>query len=173
VSTFGELFEQAEQDIRATLRSSVSDVTNYYVTQGSVLLASVRLWAQLYEKTDADVQAKIDHADRSSLEKVVGDLTESGDSEALMAGQLLQAIANRPQPFVSETAHCASRAFVHWKSDGRSPTSRAMPGEFITDQGVVTARASVHWSLFVHAGRRDERRSVRSIYDHVLVLPAG
>jgi hypothetical protein len=87
-----------------------------------VLLASVRLWAQLYEKTDADVQAKIEHADRSSLEKVAGDLTESDDSEALMAGQLLQAIANRPQPFVFETAHCASRAFVHWKSDGRSPT---------------------------------------------------
>jgi hypothetical protein len=122
VSTFGELFEQAEQDIRANLRSSVSDVTDYYVTQGSVLLASVRLWAQLYEKTDADVQARIEHADRSSLEKVAGDLTESGDSEALMAGQLLQAIANRPQPFVFETAHCASRAFVHWKSDGRSPT---------------------------------------------------
>ena len=122
MNTFGELFEHAEQDIRANLRPSVSDVTNYYVTQGSVLLASVRLWAQLYEKTDADVQAKIEHADRSSLEKVVGDLTESGDSEAVMAGQLLQAIANRPQPFVFETAHCASRAFVHWKSDGRSPT---------------------------------------------------
>ena len=71
MSTFGELFEQAEQDIRANLRSSVSDVTNYYVTQGSVLLASVRLWAQLYEKTDADVRAKIEHADRSSLQKVV------------------------------------------------------------------------------------------------------
>jgi hypothetical protein len=27
--------------------------------------------------------------------------------------------------------------------------------------------------LFIHAGRRDERRSVRSIYDHALVLPAG
>jgi hypothetical protein len=120
VSTFIELYEQAEQDIRANLRSAVSEDTNYYVKQGALLLASVRLWAQLYEKTDADVQAKIESPDRISLEKVVGDLTESGDSEALMAGQLLQAIANRPQPFVFEVARCASRAFVHWKSDGRS-----------------------------------------------------
>jgi hypothetical protein len=66
------------------------------------------------------VQAKIESPDRISLEKVVGDLTEGGDPEALMAGQLLQAIANRPQPFVLEVARCASRAFVHWKSDGRS-----------------------------------------------------
>jgi len=122
VSIFIELYEQAEQDIRANLRSAVSEDTNYYVKQGALLLAAVRLWAQLYEKTDADVQAKIESPDRISLEKVVGDLTESGDSEALMAGQLLQAIANRPQPFVLEVARCASRAFVHWKSDGRSPT---------------------------------------------------
>jgi hypothetical protein len=87
-----------------------------------VLLASVRLWAQLYEKTDADVQAMTESPDKGSLEKVVGDLTESGDPEASMAGQLLQAIANRPQPFVLETRHYASRAFVHWRSDGRSPT---------------------------------------------------
>jgi hypothetical protein len=120
VSIFIELYEQAEQDIRANLRSAVSEDTNYYVKQGALLLAAVRLWAQLYEKTDADVQAKIESPDRISLEKVVGDLTESGDSEALMAGQLLQAIANRPQPFVLEVARCASRAFVHWKSDGRS-----------------------------------------------------
>jgi hypothetical protein len=120
VSIFIELYEQAEQDIRANLRSAVSEDTNYYVKQGALLLAAVRLWAQLYEKTDADVQAKIESPDRISLEKVVGDLTEGGDPEALMAGQLLQAIANRPQPFVLEVARCASRAFVHWKSDGRS-----------------------------------------------------
>ena len=79
MSIFIELYEQAEQDIRANLRSAVSEDTNYYVKQGALLLAAVRLWAQLYEKTDADVQAKIEHADRSSLEKVAGDLTESGE----------------------------------------------------------------------------------------------
>ena len=129
MSTFGELFEQAEQEIRAHIESAAADLTNYFVVQGAVLLASIRLWAQLCEKTEADERALIESSDKSSLEKVVEDLAGSGDPEALMASQLLQAIVNRPQPFVSEARHWASRAFADGKGERRStdPYDRPMP----------------------------------------------
>jgi hypothetical protein len=50
MSTFGELVVEADQDIRAHIRSSVSDVTNYFVVQGAVLLAAIRLWSEIGEK---------------------------------------------------------------------------------------------------------------------------
>jgi hypothetical protein len=53
VSTFIELREQAEQEIRAHLRSTSSDSThhfvvdstNYFVEHAAALLAALRLWA--------------------------------------------------------------------------------------------------------------------------------
>jgi hypothetical protein len=42
VSTFGELFEQAEQEIRAPIESAAAEFTDYFVVQGAVLLASRR-----------------------------------------------------------------------------------------------------------------------------------
>jgi len=128
VSTFGELFELAEQEIRAHIESAAADFTNYFVVQGAVLLASIRLWAQLCEKTETDERAMIESSDKSSLEKVVEDLAGSGDPEALMASQLLQAIVNRPQPFVAEARHWASTAFADEKGERRStdPYDRPM-----------------------------------------------
>jgi hypothetical protein len=77
---------------------------------------------------------------------------------------------NLPSP---DPADALVYSFIHMDAQSVDIESRA--GESITgdEQGVVIARASVHLSLFVHASRRDERRSVRSIYDHALVLPAG
>jgi hypothetical protein len=64
VSTFGELFELAEQEIRAHIESAAADFTNYFVVQGAVLLASIRLWAQLCEKTETDERAMIESSDK-------------------------------------------------------------------------------------------------------------
>jgi hypothetical protein len=52
VSTFGELKELAEQEIRAHIRSTswdsthhfVVDSTNYFVDHGAGLLAALRVW---------------------------------------------------------------------------------------------------------------------------------
>jgi hypothetical protein len=81
VSTFGELFEQAEQEIRAHIESAASEFTNYFVVQGAVLLASIRLWAQLCDKTENDERAMVESPDKSSLEKVVEDLADADDPE--------------------------------------------------------------------------------------------
>ena len=58
------------------------------------------------------MRATTESADKASLEDVARELVESGDREAVMAGELLQAILNRPEPFVFETRHCASSAFL-------------------------------------------------------------
>jgi len=128
VSTFGELFEQAEQEIRAHIESAAGEFTNYFVVQGAVLLASIRLWAQLCGKTATDQRAMIE-ADKSSLEKVVEDLAETADPEGVMASQLLKAIVNRPESFVAEVRRWASRAFADGKGERQStdPYDRPMP----------------------------------------------
>jgi hypothetical protein len=129
VSTFGELFEQAEQEIRAHIESAPAEFTNYFVVQGAVLLASIRLWAQLYEKTEADERAMIESSEKSSLEKVVEDLAEAADPEGVMASQLLKAIVNRPESFVAEVRHWASMTSAAGTGERRStdPYDRPMP----------------------------------------------
>jgi hypothetical protein len=127
VSTFGELFEQAEQEIRAHIESAAAEFTNYFVVQGAVLLASIRLWAQLCGKTDTDQRAMIEAPDKSSLEKVVEDLAEADDPEGVMASQLLKAIVNRPEFFVAEVRHWASRAFADEKGERRSTDPYGRP----------------------------------------------
>jgi hypothetical protein len=109
VSTFGELFEQAEQEIRAHIESAAAEFTNYFVVQGAVLLASIGLWAQLCGKTDTDQRAMIEAPDKSSLEKVVQDLAEADDPEGVMASQLLTAVVNRPEFFVASMDSNSSR----------------------------------------------------------------
>ena len=52
MSTFSELFELAEQEIRAHIESAAADFTNYFVVQGAVLLASIRLGAAMREDGD-------------------------------------------------------------------------------------------------------------------------
>jgi hypothetical protein len=137
VSTFGELFEQAEQEIRAHIESAAAESTNYFVVQGAVLLASIRLWAQLYEKTEADERAMIESSDKGSLEEVVEDLAEAADPEGVMASQLLKAIGNRPESFVAEVRHWASRAFADGTGDGRF--DRPIPSTYA---GVVVVPGS-------------------------------
>jgi hypothetical protein len=85
VSTFIELRDQAEQQIRAHIRSTSSDSThhfivdstNYFVEHGAVLLAALRLWAKPRQKTDADLRALIDSANTATLEDIARELAEN------------------------------------------------------------------------------------------------
>ena len=78
MSTFIELKDQAEQDIRAHIRSAspdsthhfVVDSTNYVVEHSAALLAALRLWAEPRQKTDADLRALIDSANAATLENI-------------------------------------------------------------------------------------------------------
>jgi hypothetical protein len=101
VSTFIELREQAEQDIRANIQSAspdsthhfIVDSTNYSVEHGAVLLAALRLWAGPRQKTDADLRALIDSANAATLENIAEDLAKSHTPDELHASVQLEGIA--------------------------------------------------------------------------------
>jgi hypothetical protein len=101
VSTFSELREQAEQDIRAHIRSAspdsshhfVVDSTNYFIEHGAVLLAALRLWAEPRQKTDADLRALIDSANAATLENIAEELARTHSPDELHASVQLEGIA--------------------------------------------------------------------------------
>jgi hypothetical protein len=66
VSTFNELIVEAERAIRARIDFEADELTGYFVAHGAVLLACLRYWAQIEGKTDAEVQAAIESADKST-----------------------------------------------------------------------------------------------------------
>jgi hypothetical protein len=101
VSTFTELKEQAEQDIRAHIRPTSSDSahhfvvdsTNYFVEHGAVLLAALRLWALRRQKSDGDLRALIDSANAATLENIAEELAKSHSPDELHASVQLEGIA--------------------------------------------------------------------------------
>jgi hypothetical protein len=101
VSTFIELREQAEQDIRAHIQSVspdsthhfVVDSSNYFIEHGAVLLAALRLWAEPRQKTDADLRALIDSANAATLENIAEELAKSHSPDELHASVQLEGIA--------------------------------------------------------------------------------
>jgi hypothetical protein len=110
VSTFVELKDQAEQEIRAHLRSSspdsahhfVMDSTNSFVERGAILLAALRLWAVPRHETDADLLALIDSASARTLVNIARDLAESHGPEELHASVQLEGIAYEPRRQLSD-----------------------------------------------------------------------
>lgn len=104
MSTFSELKEQAEQEIRTHIRSTSSDSThhfvvdstNYFVDHGAGLLAALRVWAEPRRKTDADLRGLIDSADGATLENIAEALAHSHDPDELHASVQLEAIAFAP-----------------------------------------------------------------------------
>jgi hypothetical protein len=101
MSNFLELRDQAEQQIRAHLRSSspdsthhfVVDSTNYFVEHGAVLLVALRLWAEPRQKTDADLRAVIDSASPTTLVNIARGLAQSHGPDELHASVQLEGIA--------------------------------------------------------------------------------
>ena len=117
MSTFSELKEQAEYEIRAHIGSAspdsthhfVMDSTNYFVDHGAGLLAALRVWAQARRKTDADLRALIDLADGATLENIAEVLAHSHDPDELHASVQLEAIAFAPSPQLYETLDFARK----------------------------------------------------------------
>jgi hypothetical protein len=111
MSTFIELRDQAEQDIRAHLRSSspdfahhfVMDSTNSFVEHGAILLAALRLWAVRRHETDADLLALIASASARTLVNIARELAESRDPDELHASVQLEGIAYEPRRQLSDT----------------------------------------------------------------------
>ena len=117
MSTFIELREQAEQQIRAHIRSTSSesthhfvvDSTNYFVEHGAVLLAALRLWAEPKQKTDADLRALIDSANAATLDNIAEELAENHDPDELHASVQLEGIAYAPPRQLYDTLDLARR----------------------------------------------------------------
>jgi hypothetical protein len=111
MSTFIQLRDQAEQEIRAHLRSSspdaahhfVMDSTNSFVEHGAILLAALRLWAVPRHETDADLLALIDSASARTLVNIARELAESRDPDELHASVQLEGIAYEPRRQLSDT----------------------------------------------------------------------
>jgi hypothetical protein len=117
VSTFGELKEQAEQEIRAHIRSTSSDSThhfvvdstNYFVDHGAGLLAALRVWGESRRMIDADLRALIDYADAVTLEDIAEMLAHSHNPDELHASVQLEAIAFAPPPQLHATLDFARK----------------------------------------------------------------
>ena len=117
MSTFSELKDQAEQEIRAHIGSAspdfahhfVLDSTNYFVDHGAGLLAALRVWGKSRRKTDADIRAVIDLADAVTLENLAEVLAHSHDPDDLHASVQLEAIAFAPPPQLYATLDFARK----------------------------------------------------------------
>jgi hypothetical protein len=117
VSTFIELKEQAEQDIRAHIpRPSsdsaehfVADTTNYFVERGAVLLAALRLWAEPRQERDADLGGLMGSASARTLVIIARDLAESHNSDELHASVQLEGIAYSPPRQLYDTLDFARK----------------------------------------------------------------
>jgi hypothetical protein len=111
VSSYIELRDQAAEEIRAHIRSVsadsahhfVVDHTNYFVEQGAVLLAALRLWAEPRHKTDVDLLALIDLASAASLENIAEQLAQGHSPDELLASVQLEGIAYAPPRQLSDT----------------------------------------------------------------------
>jgi hypothetical protein len=118
VSTFIELRDQAEQQIRAHLQTSspdsahhfVMDSTNYSVEHAAVLLAALRLWAVPRQESDADLLALIDSASARTLVNIARDLAEGHGPDELHASVQLEGIAYETPRQLYDTLEFARKA---------------------------------------------------------------
>ena len=109
--TFDELREQAKQEISGHAQSLASDDTDV-VEQAADLLAALRLWADMQQRTDADVREAVDLASGTTLKNIATELGEGGGGDdALEASRRLEGVAYSPSERVSEIFEFAQKAF--------------------------------------------------------------
>lgn len=119
MSTFIELKEQAQQEIRAHIRSTSSDSdhhfavdhTNYFVDRGAALLAALRVWAEPRQRPDADILALIDSATATTLVNIARGLAQSHSPEELHASVQLEGIAYASPRQLYDTLDFARKGF--------------------------------------------------------------
>jgi hypothetical protein len=109
VATLQELTEQAEQDIRANVRSEASDEPDYFVSQAADLLAALRFWADAQQRADTDVRSLVIAADATVLKNIATELAQGGGDDALEASRRLEGIAYGPSDRLSETCDFAQK----------------------------------------------------------------
>jgi len=117
VSTFIELKDEAEQQIRAHIRSTSSesahhfvvDSTNYFVEHGAALVAALRVWAVPRQKSDADLRALMDLASPTTLLNIARRLAQGHSPNELLASVQLEAIAYAPLHQLSDTLEFARK----------------------------------------------------------------
>ena len=110
VVTFDELREQAKQEISGHAQSLASDDTDV-VEQAADLLAALRLWADMQQRTDADVREAVDLASGTTLKNIATELGAGGGDDALEASRRLEGVAYSTSERVSEIFEFAQKAF--------------------------------------------------------------
>ena len=117
MSTFAELRELAEQDIRAHIESTssdsthhfVMDSTNYLVDHGAALLGALRLWAEHRHMTDGYLLALLDLVNAMTLQNIANEMAESHDPEELLVSVTLKGIAYGPLRQLNDTLDFARK----------------------------------------------------------------
>jgi uncharacterized membrane protein YccC len=110
VATLRELTAQAEEDIRAHVRSGASEDTDDAVSQAADLLGALRLWADSQQRTDDDVRAVVVTAKATMLRNISSELAFGGGDDELEASRRLEGLAYGPSDRLSETFDLAQKA---------------------------------------------------------------
>ena len=82
----------------------------YMLDEAAELLASLRLWAQVQDRTDAAAREVLEALDGFALLDVARELQATGTPEGQIAGRSLVAIAGRPSRELMAVARYALRA---------------------------------------------------------------
>jgi uncharacterized membrane protein YccC len=110
VATLRELTAQAEEDIRAHVRSGASEDTDDTVSQAADLLGALRLWADRQQRTDDDVRSVVVTANATMLRNISSELAFGGGDDELEASRRLEGLAYGPSDRLSETFDLAQKA---------------------------------------------------------------
>jgi hypothetical protein len=82
----------------------------YLLYEAAELLASLRLWAQVQDRTDEAAREVLEAVDGFALLDVARELQATGTPEGQIAGRSLVAIAGRPSRELMAVARYALRA---------------------------------------------------------------
>ena len=112
MSTFIELKEQAEQDIRAHIPRPSSDSAEHFV-------ADTTNHFEPRQETDADLRALIDSASARTLVIIARDLAEGHGPDQLHASVQLEGIAYEPRRQLSDALDFARKGLQPAEERGR------------------------------------------------------
>ena len=117
MATLRELTAQAEEAIRAHVRSGASEDTDDAVSQAADLLGALRLWADSQLRTDDDVRAPVDSVNATMQKNIASELAFVGGDDELEASRRLEGIAYSPSERLKEIFEFAQKAFPPSSAD--------------------------------------------------------
>jgi hypothetical protein len=65
----------------------------HFVDRGAALLAALRVWADIQQRSDTDVRSLVIAADATVLKNIATELAQGGGDDALAASRRLKGIA--------------------------------------------------------------------------------